>query len=91
MWSRVGLAFLKNPEKLLNCQRSVSLKWVGKIATHVNPLKCLTLCAVSTFGWKEKEGLAGGRGTMGEEVCFLTCGRFEVTLNACLFCVCVCL
>lgn len=43
---------LKQPEKLLNCQRSVrprrERQW-GKRVARVNPLMCLTLCGVSRF------------------------------------------
>lgn len=42
---------LKQPEKLLNCQRSVRPRRVqrGKKESRVNPLMCLTLCGVSRF------------------------------------------
>ena len=68
----------------MNCQRSVSREWLGKIAAHVNPLKCLTLCGVGRFGWQK-----GGRQRIGERgkknppplfFSFTHCW-FEVTLN----------
>lgn len=44
---------LKQPEKLLNCQRSVRPRRVRqgekKRVARVNPLMCLTLCGVSRF------------------------------------------
>lgn len=43
---------LKQPEKLLNCQRSVRPRRVQqgkKRVARMNPLMCLTLCGVSRF------------------------------------------
>lgn len=52
----VGATSLKQPEKLLNCQRSVRpRREVGGRVARVNPLMCLTLCGVSRFGWQKAE------------------------------------